>query len=582
MKNLLYLDLTTTSNPKLSYIGYTERSNIKPILFRKFFPKYLRYLSFPAKEGSTKSKLKRTKVIRDFTAFPLAQRRDWRLIIANKIKSVKILSSQPQFKSQFVGKVKLFPFLKSVHIDTPTDARQFKKAGPYQVKACKKMARLKHLENLELSRLLSCSKKVIQQLETSPRLLRQLKNLRISCEWKGGEDAEMMRIIKGSKNLLRYMTSLRLATLNSTSHYKDFKVLADSCPNLQTLSFEFCCREITYSPRVVDKYSEKSFPVEVNYLSALETFHNLRSLDLRIADTFTFLNDLALPPRIEHLLLNFEECLSNEIMDRIQQKDSQPFDENKILVKFYENFKHLHKLQALKMYFSSDIDPQQYERQNYLSQGILKRIPSLQKLTFISARRCRGLNQGYRSSVDDLYLPQFFQSFHHLNETLETLEIGDQKVVFASFDLSSSKSRFVKLSTLKFTGILNTKIPLFLEQVISLGDSITTIELNTFMDNTIQSLVSLLQQLKKLYRPETLKLVLQIKFFEDKSFEDLGLGFEDVMKELQEEEDPRLQGVSLSLFTSTISPGTREFLEAYGKKFENFNILPSYADFLSD
>ena len=591
MKALLYFDPTLTSGPKYSSMGSTGFSKVRPALLRNYSPKYLRNFPFLPKQGSTQAKLKRTKIIRKFSAHPLDRGPEWRPIIANKIKTVKTLIGSSQFTNQFVQKTKFLSYLASIHMLLPYDPRPYIGSPKEEfclIQTCHNMKRLKHLKNFEFSRLSRSIKGFIQELNASPRLLKSLKNLILSCEWKGAQDVEMMNIMKDNKNLLRYMTSLKLATLNSPSHYKAFQAFTNSCPNLQTLSFQFCCRDIIYNPLKADRYSGKCFPVEINYLDAIKTFQNLRSLDLHIADTFTFLSDFALPPLVENLLLNFGECLSIEILSCFlpNNKGPQAFEENKILMRFYENFQHLHNLKLLRMYFSSDIGPEEYESQHYLSQGILKRIPTLKKLTFIGAHRCCGLNKAYRSLISDLYLPQFFQSFHHLSQTLETLNIGHEKIIFSSFDLSSSKHKFAKLSTLTVTGRLensDVNILLFLEQILSLGSSIKNIKLNTFIDNKIQSLLSLLQQLNKLSRPENLQLDLQIKFSENKSLEGLGPGFEDVMKKLQDEEEYpiRLHGVSLNLFTKDTSSDTK-FLESYGKVFDSFNLLSSYAGFPSE
>ena len=92
-------------------------SGLKTPLFMKYFPKYLKKFNLISKNGSVKSKVKRMKVIRYFTAPDLKTSPEWRLLLSNKMKFFKILSRHTQSPTQFIEKIKLFTQLKSIQID---------------------------------------------------------------------------------------------------------------------------------------------------------------------------------------------------------------------------------------------------------------------------------------------------------------------------------------------------------------------------------------------------------------------------------------------------------------------------------
>jgi len=571
MKGLFSFD-PSSSSVSLSRSNEKKRPpNIRLSLFRKFFPKYLKDLSFLTKGDPIISKLKRTKVIRDFTASSSADHRrpEWRLIIANKAKSVKILSGYPEFTNQFAEKIKLLSYLTSLHIFLPFTPHSSANNNVHLLKACNQMKRLSHLKNLEFIQLTKFSKALLQELNASPRLLKSLKNLILSCQWRGGQDTDMMEILKNSKNLLKYVTSLKLGMLSSPSHYANFQALAGGCPSLSCLSFEFCCPESF----------DQQLSAEINFLDAVKTFQNLRSLNLLIGDIFIFLRDFTLPPLVESLILNFEQCLSMEILCRINHIFTDHMEGTPTLERFYENFHRLHSLQVLKIFFRSDVSQEGYKYQNYLSQGILKRISSLKKLTFMGSPARFSRKKDALPFLNDTYLPQFLQSLSHLHQTLE---IGSERSIISGFDLSSLRNKFIKLSAITITGILDhsdINILLFLEQIISLGDSLTTIKLNISVDCTRKSLLSLLQQLYKLSRPKSLRLKLQTKFFENRNLEALRSDFKDFMKESLEER-PKLHGIALKLnVDENILKYLRGFLGIYSKKFDNFIIIPNSCGF---
>ncbi len=120
-----------------------------------------------------------------------------------------------------------------------------------------------------------------------------------------------------------------------------------------------------------------------------------------------------------------------------------------------------------------------------------------------------------------------------------------------------------------------------MEQILSLGDSITNIKLNTFLNGTIKSLVFLLRQLSQLKKPSKVELGIQIKFLDPEKLEISGVNFENLIKEIQKTQG-KLHGVSLEIQMPQKDQEYFEaFLQVYGKRFERFNVPSGYTHFSS-
>jgi len=130
----------------------------------------------------------------------------------------------------------------------------------------------------------------------------------------------IFQILQSQKTLLKYITHLDLFTLFSNPDYRSFQGFAHSCPNLSSLTFGFICRSISSHYFRGTRIVRSPFDVETNYLQTVETFKNLKSLELQIADSPTFLKDFSAPSSIRHVKLRFEEMFSKETMFQIDSK----------------------------------------------------------------------------------------------------------------------------------------------------------------------------------------------------------------------------------------------------------------------
>jgi len=603
-KRILFLDPTLKKvDPNPTSHGSQQ---LRAFIFGKYFPKYLKNFDLQTKNGSIEAKVKRTKIFRNCQGSrspPSSRTPKLRILLGNKAKLIKNLSGDSKSLLQLTEKIKLFANLRSVQLSLNLPSRFSRFDDPYKIekrhlrKALTTIKRFKNVKSLELNQLSNNSAHLIQTINASSVVLSSLKTLVISPGGAGDGYGSVLGFLKDSKNLLKYVTSLHLPVLRSPLHLESFHSLKNSCPNLTSLSFELSCYEIFYNSRKADRYSVECFPVGINYLSALNTFHNLKSLELHIADTFTFLNDFIPPPSLQSLLLNFKESLTKEVLTRIDQTFNNQnknqalefFETNQTLVNFYSNFEHLHNLQALEMLCSSHVRSEEYQYCIYLSQGILQSLPSpkLKRLHFAEGGFHWGLNPLSKSPLEDQCLLEPLQSCHTFRQTLQTLEIGHSGVILSNFNFLSFIKSFPNLSAFIFTGTFdrnddsNNEIGLFLEEVMASGTSLVLIKLNTFVHMTGQSLFSLLRQLGQLEKPKNLKIKLQIKFYDETNLNVLeATRFEHFRRVLldNQQEYSKLKGVDLNVFMNPVNH-EKEFLKAYGEKFDNFKILPPSHNF---
>jgi len=275
----------------------------------------------------------------------------WRVLLGNKTKSIKALNSVYQASYQFIQKVKVFTGLESVTI-----SGYLPDWGPtideYATVICQRVSGLRNLRSLYLDMLRGDNQDFLKELGSFPRILGSLRTFHINCDPRDPYDLNILTTIISQKNIGEFLTNLRLGSLCTPFHYALFQGLADSCPKLKGLAFKFSGQAIPLPFHLPRKLSE------VNYLATLKALHSLTSLELGVGDAFTCLKDLVLPPLNQNLVLSFEECLSKEIMRKIDPKFSKKgpkiFEENKTLLRFYDQFKSLGLLETLRIDFKEE------------------------------------------------------------------------------------------------------------------------------------------------------------------------------------------------------------------------------------
>jgi len=434
---------------------------------------------------------------------------------------------------------------------------------------------LRNVEYLEMPHLSQKSKTFLYQLDLSSRFLSSLGKLHISCGLWEVQDPGYLGIFQSSKNLLKSLSHLDLYTVCQSSHYKGFQSLANCCPKLLSLSFKFS----------YEKRQGQYIPTEINYLGVLETFQSLKFLRIEFNDIFTLLRDFALPASVQELQMNLKECFSKSLMQQIEPRFNQ-IEENERRNRFHENFRSIKNLRRLVIFFHSSSDKKAFKYQNYFSRNLLKRPPSLKSLCLfydqdIGEKHDPSLKMS-KPTFQESNLAKFLESCESFSQTLEKLVIGAGKIWFSNFDLSMFRNKFPKLKSIdvsrNFNEDQNSKdcMGSFLNQLFSLGNSITLVRIGTFITQKTDSLLSLLSQIPKVEVPKKAKVALQIHFLHPGIFPGTQITESSVKDGIS-----RLQGfskvrkVSAWIVFCIGDSEMKRFLEQYAKKFDNCEIRAS-------
>ena len=583
MKNILYCNFLRSLDPKVT--ENVDLEDREPRLFAKYFPKYIKKISFSVKDASVKSKVKRTKIIQEVSPQECSQREffvflnwkmlDWKILLGNKIKSLKTFSDSSGASQKLHQELRLFSGLKSFSICFPLGSGA---DGKYWKKTVRMMNYLTNLKSLSIRNLTDGYDGFLEKLNSSKRLLSSLTELKIVLKAKGKRDdewfhnyqiSELLLSLRIQKNILKHVTHLNLRSLADSFHFASFKDFAGSCPKLETLSFEFS-----------NANERKEETVDMDYLGTLKTFQSLKSLELGIGDIVTCLKYLVLPSSIQHLVLNFKERLTKGIIYDMLGEFSQSkkvLEENPIFIRFFDLFENLQLLESFDISFREDSDVDIERFQSSFQNCLLKRVPTLKNFTSrLSAPDSSGFIRRKKFSpafeTSDSSLPQFFGSFHHSCKTLKTLEIGNEKIRYTNFDLSASRGKFPELSTIKLTGKFdssNLERLGELENFVLLGDSLTKIQLFIHMNHYVKSFVYLLEYLSQVKMPEKLHIEVEVWFFDKKDLEDLS---EVEFDNLINQGTKSILKASLKVNTNIGSKGMRKFLEVFGERFEKFEV----------
>jgi len=504
---------------------------------------------------------------------------------------VKILTNSADSPKQFAEKIKFFSALKSIQISVFFFTQsllqsQDKQENFFLGKACQNMRRIQSLKDLVVKPISKGSNAYLPWLNKTQKVLDSLKALKIYFDWKGANEAESLELMKKSKNLLRNVTSLHLSTLYSPFHFESFQKLGELCSKVSTLSFEFSSREVIYDMFGPRRFSDQRLEIKTNYLQTLKAFQQLKVLSLEIADIFTFIKDFALPPSIQSLRLNFSECLSEEIMLKIdmdftgsessEEELSQLFEENNLLAQFYDNFKELESLETLELFFALDSNQKTYKYQKCLLHSLLKKMSSPLNSLVILPCAFPGAKDKI-PEIQDPCLPQFLESCENFALTLKTLKIGSLKVIYSKFETFTSWNKFKNLSEIEIIanfvhsqGANTETIGSFLENFVLLGESICRIQFSALINCNTESLLSLLKQMNQLKRPNKLHIRLELGLVN--SQQESGMSFVDGINELEDNKKcySKVKGVSLrplALFTR--SDEIKTFIKLYQERFDN-------------
>jgi len=160
-----------------------------------------------------------------------------------------------------------------------------------------------------------------------------------------------------------------------------------------------------------------------------------------------FMRDLVLPKSAQEITLSFREYLSQKMISRLHGSGTnqifQVFEENKTLLRFYENLQDLPDLKTLKILSKKTNNFNSRKYQHYLYQSLFKRLSK-------SSSRVNGWgsNQGFAFSERkyNSFLTQLIGPCQNRSQTLQTLEIGHSNMYLTNLDLSPSSGKALHYS----------------------------------------------------------------------------------------------------------------------------------------
>jgi len=172
------------------YYIYTgdKRKNPKYTLL-KYFPKYIHKIHMEDYDGRTITKLKRTKIVHDFNSWDARKKRKllWRILLANKIKSIQAIPLTGIGPKQTLREIRLFPSIKELWI-ARSSARSFDETEDDCQREINQLCRIAHyLEGMlkleKISIFISCFKlmSVLRNIDCSR--FKHLKKFRIDFEY---------------------------------------------------------------------------------------------------------------------------------------------------------------------------------------------------------------------------------------------------------------------------------------------------------------------------------------------------------------------------------------------------------------
>lgn len=264
----LYAELLFIEKKKLGWL--------RNRFLKKYCPKYITHLELKSKTPSTMiSALKRIKKVTEVQdCFPARVSKpfenQWRLILQNKLKSVKSYNDSFNLESS-IKKHKVFSGLTTLLLRNfmSEDAQEEEEEKELKrQRLCAYLWRLQlrylggfvHLKFLDVKIHFREDLIVFKKLNSLPRLLSSLDTLKITSEIDSNIDKRigfLPKIIE-CPNLLRYITHLTIGTLKEKEDNEIFKQLPTQCKNLKFLSVDNIPAECLKIVKDFDKLEEIS------------------------------------------------------------------------------------------------------------------------------------------------------------------------------------------------------------------------------------------------------------------------------------------------------------------------------------
>ncbi len=269
----------------------------------KYFPKYINHLHIPVRTTSAISKIKHIKILRSFqgpsnTGIRPRSKKLQRTWLRNKEKYIRQIYTFLYTKS-LAQEIKAFQGLRTLFLIDPIRsyfnlALEFH----YLKKICQRFRTLINLKQLSLK--INCDQYLhsISKINLCQKLLNSLETLKLSFHCSGPTpEAKLLEHLLTFKNVLKATTHLDMIGSENENFIQICSQLLETC---QKLTF-FDIREVrngSYEYSLLPTEAPSCFP-------ALKNLNSLRTLKVRISQTWSFLRDFVLPPFVQSVEIDF-------------------------------------------------------------------------------------------------------------------------------------------------------------------------------------------------------------------------------------------------------------------------------------
>ena len=428
------------------------------IKFLRYFPKYVHKLEVGVQTASRViSKVKCIKILHAFQGYQSHFLR--RTLLYNKERHLQAIIYEDwerfQYSKSFLKEIQAFTGLQALKLPfIETHPLVDKTENLYYLKkTCQSLKILHLLENLEFE--ISCKEYLatISRIHNWQKLLSSLKTFKINYFSDLGVDPNLsdFKALLNSKDLLKYITHLKLGCLEGPSFYKVFEDILACCSKLVSLCWKIA--------RVYPAHMN-----DVQCFSNFTSFNQPSNCQHLLWRESRFFDDFILPPFIESVKLNF---LYFTIFNDFESDEnfSQRF------LTFCEKWSHLTNLHTLQILFSTCkyIQPLNFQFPRHW----LKKIQNVRDLSLQLSSTIYIKNQWFTNSTQEGFdLSIIFESIKHLKSTLQSLSISDLRHFYYLKNLPTQSFGLERLEKFLLQGLMSPEFGIEKLFKTNLGDLI--------------------------------------------------------------------------------------------------------------
>jgi len=510
----------------------------------EYCPRFCKYLKLKAKMNpKTISALKRIKkvtIVDDCfpTRVKIGIENQWRLILQNKFKSVESYNDAFNLRSS-IKKRKVFSQLTTLslhNVSDPEEESEVQELCAYFWRwQLRHLAGLVNLKFLDVQIQYSEDLIVLKKLNSLSRLLSSLKTFKITYEIYSNvyEEVAFLPTIIECKNLLQYITYLKIGSISEEEDCAIFKQLPKRCKNLSFLAFG-----------VWEKVSS-------NYLLKLAEFEKLEGIKIFVEDLPTFMESFIAPNSLKSANICLKKTPCKDLCQTLFSVNLASFLKNpknpeisKKIERFSQQFKNLNSLEIR----TQDKPEEAYPMLLLIAVTFLQDIQNLQNLNLNIFNRKFSLPGPIKATT--FSLASLFNMIPNITQQLKSFTLEVPRTYSLNFE-SKQKSQNIVLPQLKsfeLTAHISSVQETMKKIFTTFPDQKISIKLDVAIVSN-QDLIGLLQAARDLSKKTKINLIIKIHELDFKNFDKEFQGF------LNEKKNASLaENVMLEVQTSVVFP----------------------------